>query len=617
MISQFIRAIVVCRSLVAAVVIGLTGCAKKSSASDCAPGFVELDDGCFQLCASAPDCFSNEICADDRVCRPIDLCGAGCPSPSICMLQGCVSPNPRKPGVTLSPTSGLFTTESGGTAIFSAVLNSLPTATVTLGFSSSDETEGFVAPESLAFTTDNWNMPQMVVVTGVDDTAVDGDQAFAVVSAPTLSSDAAYQDIDPPDVAMTNMDNDGPGIRVNLTTSPLVTTEGGGTATFSVQLNTQPTGDVTLPLVSSDAGEGTLSTNALVFTTTNWATAQTVTLSGVDDPIADGDQSYTVVTSPAQSSDADYSNRAAIDVAAINRDNDGFGVSVMPTSLQTQENGVAVTFSVQINTEPLANVIAGVASSDTSEGAVSPSQLTFTPANWTTPQVVTVTPVDDAVLDGLQVYAIVVGALVSNDSNYSGLDPDDVTVHNVDDEPNCQPACTGTCAMCVGTIGNWSCQASGVLCTGNCGGVATCTGSGSTFNCTGNASACTGDCDQCVVSGTVATCGGMADTACPGNCPTCSRVSDTEWSCQGDDSKCVGDCGTCIWDSSSWTCVADSSKCTRCDSCLENVGEYSCSNGCGYTSDCCCYIQGSPPDYVPMSCGCYCDYGTCPDLCDY
>ena len=37
-----------------------------------------------------------------------------------------------------------------------------------------------------------------------------------------------------------------------------MTTEAGGTATFTVVLNTQPTADVTIALSSSDTAEGTV-----------------------------------------------------------------------------------------------------------------------------------------------------------------------------------------------------------------------------------------------------------------------------------------------------------------------------------------------------------------------
>ena len=41
-----------------------------------------------------------------------------------------------------------------------------------------------------------------------------------------------------------------------------------------------------------------------------------------------------------------------------------------------------------------------LSSSDTTEGTVGPASLTFTTANWNVAQTVTVTGVDDAVVDG-------------------------------------------------------------------------------------------------------------------------------------------------------------------------------------------------------------------------
>ena len=47
-------------------------------------------------------------------------------------------------GVTVTPIAGLTTTEAGGTATFTVVLTSQPTADVTIGLTSSDTTEGTV-----------------------------------------------------------------------------------------------------------------------------------------------------------------------------------------------------------------------------------------------------------------------------------------------------------------------------------------------------------------------------------------------------------------------------------------------------------------------------------------
>jgi hypothetical protein len=111
------------------------------------------------------------------------------------------------------------------------------------------------------------------------------------------------------------------------------------------------------------------------------------------------------------------------------------GISLTRTSgLVTTEAGVADTFRVYLDTEPTANVTIGISSDDTSEGTVLPSSLTFTSANWSTPQVVTATGVNDADVDGDIQYHIVTAAATSSDGNYSGINAADVTVTNLNDD---------------------------------------------------------------------------------------------------------------------------------------------------------------------------------------
>ncbi|MFN7982690.1 MAG: hypothetical protein U0Q11_12595 [Vicinamibacterales bacterium] len=71
-------------------------------------------------------------------------------------------------GITVTPTSGLVTSEVGATATFTIVLNTLPSANVTVALTSSNTAEGTVSPSSVTFTTANWNAPQTVTVTGVN-----------------------------------------------------------------------------------------------------------------------------------------------------------------------------------------------------------------------------------------------------------------------------------------------------------------------------------------------------------------------------------------------------------------------------------------------------------------
>ncbi|TCT01451.1 putative outer membrane repeat protein [Pseudofulvimonas gallinarii] len=337
-------------------------------------------------------------------------------------------------GITINPTSGLVTTEAGGTASFTVVLNTQPSADVTIGLSSSDTTEGTVAPASLTFTAANWNIMQTVTVTGVDDNEVDGDVAYTIVTAAAVSADPNYDGLDPADVSVTNTDDDSAGITVNPT-SGLATTEGGGTATFTVALNSQPGADVVIGLSSSDTTEGTVAPTSLTFTAANWNNMQTVTVTGVDDNEVDGDIAYTVVTAAAVSADPNYDGLDPADVSVTNTDDDSAGITVNPTSgLVTTEGGGTATFTVVLNSQPGADVVIGLSSSDTTEGTVAPTSLTFTAANWNNMQTVTVTGVDDNEVDGDIAYTVVTAAAVSADPDYNGVDPDDVAVTNIDDD---------------------------------------------------------------------------------------------------------------------------------------------------------------------------------------
>jgi len=116
-------------------------------------------------------------------------------------------PPPAPAGISVTPTSGLVTTESGGTASFTVVLNSRPTDDVFIPVASSKPTEGTVSVSSLTFTPDNWYTAQTVTITGVEDTARDGDQPYAITLGPAWSDDPAYDDRDPADASVTNKDN--------------------------------------------------------------------------------------------------------------------------------------------------------------------------------------------------------------------------------------------------------------------------------------------------------------------------------------------------------------------------------------------------------------------------
>ena len=111
-------------------------------------------------------------------------------------------------GVSVSPTSGLQTSEAGGTASFEVVLTSAPTENVVIPMSSSDESEGTVADSSITFTPSNWDVPQTIVISGEDDQDIDGNVDYEISLANTLSNDANYNNLNVADVSVTNVDNE-------------------------------------------------------------------------------------------------------------------------------------------------------------------------------------------------------------------------------------------------------------------------------------------------------------------------------------------------------------------------------------------------------------------------
>jgi hypothetical protein len=336
-------------------------------------------------------------------------------------------------GITVSPISG-DTSEGGGTATFTLVLDTQPTSDVEIGVSSSDLTEGLVWPTRVRFTSENWHVARTITVSGEDDSVDDGDIAFTVFTAAAASTDANYSGLDAADVSVTNLDDDTAGITVGAISRH--TTEAGGTATFTMVLTSQPTADVTIGLTSSDASEGAPAPASVTFTAANWNILRIVTVSGVNDDLDDGDMTFTIITGPAVSGDANYSGMKAADVTVQNVDDDTAGITVNPTSgLTVTEAGGTASFTAVLIAQPATNVGLSVTSGDPGEAAVSPAVLTFTPANWNLPQTVTVTGVDDSDRDGDQVTSLTIAVdAAQSDDGFAAVAAQIVWVTTIDND---------------------------------------------------------------------------------------------------------------------------------------------------------------------------------------
>ena len=343
------------------------------------------------------------------------------------------------PVITITPTTGLSTTEAGGTVTFTISISTQPVGTVTIPLSTSNANEGTIAVTQVAFTAANWQVPQGVAVTGVDDSIDDGDVAYDIITGIVQApADTTYAGTNPDDVTITNTDDEQFGITVSPRNNIYTEEQNVVKGEYTVRLNTQPLDTVRIAIdncVTGQSSEITVTPCSLEFTTVDWATEKTVTLDGIDDDIADGDQTVIIQMANAISAlDLNYNGFVVGSVSAINRDDDTFGINVVPPTGSTAETGTQVTFTVALNSEPTSNVRIPIGSSQVGEQTVSPTQLLFTPLDWRTPKVVTITGVDDAIADGSISNQIEIMPAVSMDTNYNSLDVPDLTVVNTDDD---------------------------------------------------------------------------------------------------------------------------------------------------------------------------------------
>ena len=232
------------------------------------------------------------------------------------------APTETLPGVTVSTTALTVTEEDTTGATYTVVLNSQPTANVTVTVAGHAGTDVTPSPTSLTFTTTTWGTAQTVTVTAGDDADTANDSVSLTHSA--ASTDSEYQGITIAGVAVTVTDNDNdapPGVTVS--TSALTVTEEDPTgARYTVVLNSEPTATVTVT-VAGHAGTDvslTPSSATLTFTPMNWGTAQTVTVTAGDD--ADTANDTVTLTHSAASTDSEYQGITIAGVTVTVTDND-------------------------------------------------------------------------------------------------------------------------------------------------------------------------------------------------------------------------------------------------------------------------------------------------------
>ena len=329
-----------------------------------------------------------------------------------------------------SSSSRLRTTEDRGTDTFTVKLATKPTGDVVLGVASSSTAEGTVLPSSLTFTATTWNTEQTVTLTGVNDAPTnlaDGDQDYTVTLT-VNTGDTNYNALSAVTVYAVNADNEY-GLNVGTVTGQA--TEVGGMSTFTVALNTQPSQAVTVSVTSRDPSEGRASPSSLTFTDSTWNTKQTVTVTGADDAINDGDVTWDVRLVPS-SADGNYGGLSPVDVSVTTTDDEvtpTVTLAVTPAAI-TEAGGVATvtaTLSGKSSQAVTLTVATGPVSLDFTQSGTT---LTIPMEQTTSMGLVTVTAVDNNV-DAAD-KAVTISATATGGNNVAA--PSSVTLTVSDDD---------------------------------------------------------------------------------------------------------------------------------------------------------------------------------------
>ncbi len=228
-------------------------------------------------------------------------------------IQFAVRPRPQPPRITLTAPAAPTEVTTSTTTIAYEAIDPQADAAIALFYNTQNTGVGTQIIDGLRLDANSSTGSHAWTLTGINPGTY---YVYGVISN-SVGSFTHYA----PGAIIIPVPQPTAGVTVNAA-SPLVTTEAGGTATFTVALISAPTADVTIGITSSNALEGKVAPALLTFTQANWNVPQTVTVTGIDDCGADGDVNYTVVLGRAASLDANYNNFKPNDVAAVNRDND-------------------------------------------------------------------------------------------------------------------------------------------------------------------------------------------------------------------------------------------------------------------------------------------------------
>ena len=339
------------------------------------------------------------------------------------------------------------TDEYGDTAAVGLSLNHPPVADVTLKCEIATESpvpEAEVNCDGILFNADNYAEAHSITVIGLADSKIDEDQKFTLTMT-TVSEDPDFNGL-VQSLEMVNKNVDAVGVKVSNSDN-LVTTENGGTATFSVALITKPTADVTITIASSNTGYGILDgaeedVLTVTFTPDDWDTPKEITIKGVDDNEPNGEEGHKYqITFAVASEDADYNEVEVKPLDVLNIDNDVKDVFLDKASIETIEGGEAVVITARLGLEPDGDVEIGLRvfaedkeTPSTEAEIVGADKIVLNKDNYKDGVAFSVKGLVDNKIDGDQNYFVRLRIRSDDDNSYNKLEDKYVPGKNIDSD---------------------------------------------------------------------------------------------------------------------------------------------------------------------------------------
>ena len=283
------------------------------------------------------------------------------------------------------------------------------TGAVTVGDTDGDSMNG--VQNTLAFTSTNWNTPQTVTLSAVEDNNGVAESVTITHTASTTSQ-SEYSSLSATITAEVT-DDEAPGFVFDADPTTPATDEAGpllldedqmsatNSANYTVRLSAQPTQDVTATITSANTAVVTVGDtdsimpgdqNTLTFTTTNWATRQTVTLTAAQDDNG-FNETVTIEHAAATTPASEYTSVSA-DFSATVNDDETPGITLSTSTLTVDERDSA-PYTVVLDSEPVGGNVTVTITGAANGLSASPTRLEFNTGNWDTPRTVRVSAADD------------------------------------------------------------------------------------------------------------------------------------------------------------------------------------------------------------------------------